>query len=113
MKYYDLNNIVASTIQTAITDTNAVHVLTSLGSTQRYALTGFSFVNSVAATGFMDILGSSDYPPLYRIPLPGDCVPSSKSFDPPIPCGENQNIRLKTNANLNVTGTIEAVKDKI
>lgn len=112
-KYYDLKNIVASTIQTAIADTNATHLMTSLGSTLQYALSGYSLCNSVAASGFMDILGTSDYPPLYRISLPGNCGDAAENIDPPVPLGENQNVRLKCSTNLNVTGTLKFIKERV
>lgn len=112
-KYYDVSNIVASTIQSAITTTDMTHLMTSVGSTMQYALSGYSLVNSVNASGFLDVFGTNDYPPLYRIPLPANCGGASESVVPPLPLGENQNVRVKSGAALNVTGTFRFVKEKV
>lgn len=114
MNVYNLNDLVSSTVQTAITGLTATHLMTSLGSGFQYALTGYSLVNSINASGFMDILGSSDYPPLYRINLPANCLEAAEDLsEAPVPLGDNQNVRLIAGTNLNVTGTFRFSKEKV
>lgn len=113
-------NIVYSTIQTAVTDQTTTDWLAAPGSGFQYGVLNLGFTNGHASAHaiarLLNSLGAthSTLGNLWEIGCPANMGGDAITFEyPGIPCGENQPVKFKSSANASITGAIRAVKIKI